>query len=505
MTLPRATVLVVLIALAVSTAQAHLCNNIYRTPDRIIVKPEKDTATLETNDSLRIFVRNNYPTRLRNVSLQARVDAPGINVTVTPEKIGVMKAGQKEAFTVQLTAGPGAPRGHHSLKLAISADSIGWGNAGSQPVGEVSDADLLRALKDDNPSCKVLAAESLARRRNSAGVKELENMVRRGDRRAIRAAGRSGNPDVLPFLLPKLSDRNGFVVGTTCIALGLLKVELDKVRACCSSADAFVAAAARAALVLAGQGDEAALGYLRERLNHSDQWVRCAAAWGCAWANDADALQALDAVFGSNDAELVVFAGDALLSLADRQEGQTAAQAPPTQVTPEATATSQPVFTAATADRLSVKPSLPMPNCADGGRVELQVYHSYPGPLHNLRVEAHGNGVTMGQPATLGVLKPTQIATVALALQATPPDDADTVPVQLTVTADELKQPGQFAISVPCTDQGVQDAAMDQATPVGEVGVRVVRFGDYHLLLFGIPLVLVLGALAWRWRKQRQP
>jgi hypothetical protein len=501
----RASLSLLLVGLAISTAQAHLCNNIYRTPDRIIVKPEKDTATLETNDSVRIFVRNNYPTRLRNVSLQGRVDAPGVQATVTPDRIAVMKPGQTELFTVQIAAGPGAARGHHSLKLAISADSIGWDNVGSQPVGEVSDDDLLRALKDNNPSCQVLAAESLARRDHSAGLQALEGMIRRGDRRAIRAAGRSGNPKVLPFLLPKLADRNGFVVGTTCIALGLLKTELDSVRQCCSSADAFVATAAYAALVLAGQGDDAALGYLRQRLNDNDQWVRCAAAWGCAWANEAEALTALDAVFGLNDAELVVFAGDALLSLADRQEGQTAQQAPPVQVTPRDTATSEPVFSAATADRLALKPSLPMPNCAGGGRVELQIYHSYPGPLHNLRVEARGEGVTMGQPATLQMLKPTQIAAVSLDLQATAPEGVDSVPVELTVTAEELQQPGRFTISVPCSDQGVEQVAMDGATPVGEVGVRVVRFGDYHLLLFGIPLVLVLGVLAWRWWRQRRP
>jgi hypothetical protein len=79
------------------------------------------------------------------------------------------------------------------------------------------------------------------------------------------------------------------------------------------------------------------------------------------------------------------------------------------------------------------------------------------------------------------------------------------VPVELTVTAEELQQPGRFTISVPCSDQGVEQVAMDGATPVGEVGVRVVRFGDYHLLLFGIPLVLVLGVLAWRWWRQRRP
>jgi len=46
-------------------AWAHLCNNIYRTPDRIIVKPEKQVTTIERSDQFRVFVQNNYPTYLR--------------------------------------------------------------------------------------------------------------------------------------------------------------------------------------------------------------------------------------------------------------------------------------------------------------------------------------------------------------------------------------------------------------------------------------------------------
>jgi len=73
------------------------------------------------------------------------------------------------------------------------------------------------------------------------------------------------------------------------------------------------------------------------------------------------------------------------------------------------------------------------------------------------------------------------------------------------VTADEVHQPAQFTISVPCTERGVQQVAMEQATPVGEVGVRLVRFGRYYLLLSIIPLALVVGALIWRRRGQSHP
>ncbi|MGQ9731091.1 MAG: HEAT repeat domain-containing protein [Candidatus Zipacnadales bacterium] len=497
--------IVVPLSLIPSSAHAHLCNNIYRTPDRIIVKPERNTTTLETNDTLRIFVRNNYPTMLRNLRLIGQTDTVGVQVAITPDHIDLLKPGQKEAFTVRLTAAPETPPGSHSLKLSILADNIGWNNVGSQPVAPVSDAELIRALGDGNPSCEVLAAESLARRGNNAGVDYLKNAIERGDRRGIRAAGRSGNSSLVPSLVSKLGVRNGFVVGTTCLALGLLKTELDKVSLLCGSADPFVATAAHAALMLAEQGTESHLGFLREKLNYPDPWVRCAAAWGCAWANEAQALRVLDEILSQGNAELVVFAGDALVTLAERQEGQTANQASSVQVTPTSTTSGQSAFKASTADRLAVKPRLPLPNCAKGAPIEVQLYHSYPGPFHHIRVEVNGEGVLTTQPAVLEALKPTQIASVRLGIQVAAPGDADLVAATLVVTADELEQPARFAITLPCTETGVQELVAQQATPVGEIGVHIMRFGDYYLLLFGVPLAVILGMLGWRYWKQQRP
>ena len=55
--------LILLAALALCwaslSAWGHLCNNIYRTPDRVIVKPEKQITTVDQNDRFRVFVQNN--------------------------------------------------------------------------------------------------------------------------------------------------------------------------------------------------------------------------------------------------------------------------------------------------------------------------------------------------------------------------------------------------------------------------------------------------------------
>ena len=82
-----------------SAAYAHLCNNVYRSPDRFIVKPEKPVVALEKSEELRVFVQNNYPAYLHNVRLSARADGDDVTVTVTPESVPQLKAAERTAFT----------------------------------------------------------------------------------------------------------------------------------------------------------------------------------------------------------------------------------------------------------------------------------------------------------------------------------------------------------------------------------------------------------------------
>ncbi|HOS92754.1 MAG TPA: hypothetical protein PLQ54_05535, partial [Armatimonadota bacterium] len=110
-----------------------------------------------------------------------------------------------------------------------------------------------------------------------------------------------------------------------------------------------------------------------------------------------------------------------------------------------------------------------------------------------------------GDPVVLADLKPAQSGTVGVRVRLTTPGTADLVPTSFEVTADEIEQPLTVMVSLPCTDKGIQLASMEQAAPVGEMGVRVLRFGDYYLLLSALPLAAVLGALACRWRRQSHP
>jgi len=114
------------VALYAAGAAAHLCNNIYRTPDRVIVKPEKQVTALDRDDEFRVFVQNNYPTLLHNIRLTATVEGGGVAVTVTPQSVQELKAAERTAFTVRLTVQPGAARGRRQLQFGVSTNEVGF-------------------------------------------------------------------------------------------------------------------------------------------------------------------------------------------------------------------------------------------------------------------------------------------------------------------------------------------------------------------------------------------
>jgi len=497
-------VLVAVVALS-PLAQAHLCNNIYRTPDRVIVKPEKDVATLETGDQFRIFVLNNYPTRLHNVRLLASMDAPGVTATITPQSFPELIPGRKEAFQVSITAEAGAPQGRHAMQLLIAADNLGLNNAGKQDVREHSLDEIAVSLQDGNPSSRLMGAETLARRGDQRGVDELSKQINGSDGRsyigrALHAAGMTGNQACVDLVMPKVQGGDGWERGLALIALGLLQAQPDVIKGYLQENDAFTRVAAHTAYVLCGKADKAITDFLATQLDANDAWARCAAAWGSAYAGNADALPVLDGCFASPDADLVVFAGDALISVARKQEGQTNAGLGELAPDDQAVASAESALKNAPPDRVVIKPRLPIPNCAQGGVVEVQVQHSYPAPLHNVKVSVEGAGVELVAPgAAIDALKPTQLGTVSLTVKAT--GQGDTVPATFLVSADELAQPARYELSLPLTDAAADRANLAEATPVGDIQVRVMRFGDFYGWLYATPLLLIVGAVVYRWRR----
>jgi HEAT repeat protein len=311
----------VALSLATTWAFGHLCNNIYRTPDRVVVKPEKPSATVVGSEEFRVFVQNNYPTYLDNLRLAAKLNSEGTAVTVTPDSVKRLKAGERTAFRVKLTSRPGAKSTRTTLAFSISADNIDW-----KPVTETSTDDLREALKrGDNLSADIQTAESLVARRHPEGTKYLVKIAgdRSADRdyraRATRALGKGGDKRSIPFLRSLLSDPDGWVRGNALLSLGLLGDQASTFAPLYSERDEFVRASAMAGRVLAGGKEPSLLANVTQGLQSPNAYVRIACGWGLAARRDKAAIAVLDRDFTTDDAMQRTTAGDALVNVANRR------------------------------------------------------------------------------------------------------------------------------------------------------------------------------------------
>jgi hypothetical protein len=499
-------VTIALITLTASASWAHLCNNIYRTPDRIIVKPEKPNLLLETDEQVRIFVRNNYPTFLHNVRLTAETDDPAVSATVEPASMDELVPGQKEVFTIQVKAGAGAREGKHQLKLSVGADNVGF-----RPLSEPTDDELIGYYNEGNASSWLLVAESLARRKNEEGVRKFtDEYFNEGNGRgymirALRAAGRTENEELVEPIAQLAGSRDGQVKGTAILALGMLKAHIDEIKPVLQDRDPFVCSCAATAVILADDFDPALPGELAGFLTHDDTWVRTAAAWGCAYAGNEDALKVLAESLHDGDPDMVVFAGDALLSLAAQQEKKAPDQATrPKEIELASTGVSPQALEGISSDRFFFNPSAPLPTASAGGTLRVQLYHTNPAPVHDvvLTVSTPGGDV---KSEVIAELRPTEMRAVEVAIPPLKGATGVTSDLKLTLACKELKAPAAFAVSIPGNENGRAVAEAALAKPAGELDVSIRRFGNLYGFAWGIPLALVLCAVGWLAYRRSHP
>lgn len=305
-----------------AAAYAHLCNNVYRSPDRIIVKPEKSVTTVDKSEDVRVFVKNNFPVTINKVALTVKSDDAAVQADVTPKSVRAMKPGEKTTFTVKITVAEATPAQKHKLSIGISALQIGFESMEESPVPK------LRQILENpkaNPSTQVLAAEALARREDPIGFQFLKDMAkRRGtdyQSRAIRAMGRIGHASTIPLLQEMLQERDGYLRGNAIIALALAKAQTTPLEGALTDPDKFVRTCAQAALTYRGSKDY--MKALKEAMGDPDEYVQVAAAWGLAAAGEKEGISLLNDYMtydSTKDIRLRIFTGEALISLPDRDQ-----------------------------------------------------------------------------------------------------------------------------------------------------------------------------------------
>lgn len=309
------------LALWAVSASAHLCNNIYRTPDRIIVKPEQQVVTLDKEDGFRVFVQNNYHTYIHKLRLAAEVDNAGVKCTVEPAEFAELKAGERVSFQIKVAADAGVPKGNHPVKFRVSAQEVGF-----LPLKEATNDELADALSYGNYCGPIMSAETLGKRKDPRGVEKLKGWIASGpgdyNCRAIRALGKVGDPANIEFLRSRLTVPDGFYKGNILLALGLLKDKPETFAPYIEHRDDFVRFCALSALVLAGDKSEKAVAALKPGLTHDDKYVKIACGWAlAAILRDKEAIAVLDEVFKIGDAQSRTMAGDAMVDIANRTFG----------------------------------------------------------------------------------------------------------------------------------------------------------------------------------------
>jgi len=288
-----------------SAAYAHFCNNVYKTPDRLIVKAEKPVTAVDKSEEVRVFVKNNYPKAVDNVSLSAKSDDEAVTTEVEPAKIEKMKPGDKMDFKIKIKVADGAPAKKHKISIGISADQIGFESMDDNPVPK------LHQLVDNknNPSTQVLAAEALAKRDDPGGFKFLQNMAQKSSpdmrSRAIRGLGRLANKSTMPLLRELTQDKDGYVRGNAYIALALAKSQTMTLQRGLSDHDPFVKTCALAALTY--RGSKTHMKALKTALEDPDQYVQVAAAWGLASVGEKEGLDALDKALGVGGKDCCIY------------------------------------------------------------------------------------------------------------------------------------------------------------------------------------------------------
>ena len=70
-------------------AHAHLCDNVFRQADKLIVKPETYNLVVKDKTTFKIFLQNNMDRGIADISLIA--ESPAFDFTIKPQRMAIQK------------------------------------------------------------------------------------------------------------------------------------------------------------------------------------------------------------------------------------------------------------------------------------------------------------------------------------------------------------------------------------------------------------------------------
>ncbi len=99
-------------------AEAHLCDNVFRQPEKLIVKPEITNIIVKESIAFKVYLQNNMDRGISQIRLGGR--SPAFIVVVSPEQM-VLPKGARAFFNVELKTRPNTPSGSYPLEFRLFA------------------------------------------------------------------------------------------------------------------------------------------------------------------------------------------------------------------------------------------------------------------------------------------------------------------------------------------------------------------------------------------------
>ncbi len=106
----------VILVLCVAPIFCHLCDNVFRQADKLIVKPETYNLVIKDKATFKVFLQNNMDRGIAEISLQA--SSPSFVFNITPDKMAIPKD-QRSYFEVTMTARGGVSTGNYPVSFRL--------------------------------------------------------------------------------------------------------------------------------------------------------------------------------------------------------------------------------------------------------------------------------------------------------------------------------------------------------------------------------------------------
>jgi hypothetical protein len=98
--------------------EGHLCDNVFRQPDKLIVKPELTNVIVKDTIAFKVYLQNNMDRGITQIRLGGQ--SPAFDVKVSPE-VMELPQGARAFFDVQLRTRPNTASGSYPLNFRLYA------------------------------------------------------------------------------------------------------------------------------------------------------------------------------------------------------------------------------------------------------------------------------------------------------------------------------------------------------------------------------------------------